>query len=486
MRLTKFVFFFSFIFSQEILAQKAPIHYGLEGQTILTGEKVPFWMRSNQYGSVPLGGASMSLIGRASKDYAIDTTGKRRLFDWGVGFEGRANLGSGSNFIPVEAYGKIRLAMFEMKAGRSKDIMGLCDTLLSSGSFAVSGNALGIPKIQLSIPEFYTLPVLGGWVAIKGNLAHGWLGELPTGVNNVSARTYFHQKSLYGRIGKKGSRSHFVGGFNHQVFWGNEKYIFGNSFTYSNIDTFYLVIQGKNWAGSKVGNHLGTIDAGVDISFKNFTVKIYRQQFYDKGALYYLANAVDGLSGLSISRLPLKNDQFFQWKNILVEVLHTKNQAGYLKSRETPSGREDYYNSYIYSQGWSYQGYSLGTPLLTLKNDVKKEVGDIHTTNTFVNNRVFALHFGLISDIQKYQIELKTSYSLNYGTFESSGMLYRSAFGSISQSTRYFGKQPQLSASLGWSKQLSIPLYWGGLISVDRGNMLENAFGILVKFGIKF
>ena len=65
------------------------------------------------------------------------------IFDWGASFEGRANLGQGSNLILIEGYGKIRLSIFEFRAGRSKEIMGLCDTTLSSGSFSVSGNNLG-------------------------------------------------------------------------------------------------------------------------------------------------------------------------------------------------------------------------------------------------------------------------------------------------------------------------------------------------------
>lgn len=127
---------------------------------------VPFWLRSNQYGSIPLNGTSLSLIGAARKDY--DLTGDK-FFDWGASFEGRANLGQGSNLTLIEGYGKIRLGIFELRAGRSKKITGLCDTTLTSGSWAISGSNLGIPEVELSVREFWTLPFTGELFAFKGN-----------------------------------------------------------------------------------------------------------------------------------------------------------------------------------------------------------------------------------------------------------------------------------------------------------------------------
>src|SRR5690606_16723423 len=125
--------------------------------------------------------------------------------------EGRTNLGKESNLSLIEGYGKMRIAIFQLKAGRTKDVMGLNgDSSLTSGNFAISGNALGIPKIDISIPQYYTLPIWDGLVAIKGNFAHGWAGRYlahtiggSTQGLIVYPKTFFHQKSLYGRIGKE-------------------------------------------------------------------------------------------------------------------------------------------------------------------------------------------------------------------------------------------------------------------------------------------
>ena len=140
-------------------SQERNLYYNIEALGGFTSSgKVPFWLRSNQFGSIPLDNISLSLIGAIRKDYDIS---KKRIFDWGAGVEARGNLGNNSNFTLIEGYGKLKISIFEIRAGRSKEIMGLCDTSLSSGVFAVSGNALGIPKVQISIPKFYSLPILG-------------------------------------------------------------------------------------------------------------------------------------------------------------------------------------------------------------------------------------------------------------------------------------------------------------------------------------
>lgn len=96
--------------------------------------------------------------------------------DWGASVEGRANIGHKSNFTLIEGYGKLRISVFEIRAGHTSEIMGLCDTSLSSGSFSISGNAMRIPKVQVGIPEFYSLPIFGKLFAFKGNYGQSLRG----------------------------------------------------------------------------------------------------------------------------------------------------------------------------------------------------------------------------------------------------------------------------------------------------------------------
>ncbi len=111
-----FLFFFLKVNAQE---RNFSSDLGTSGGYITSGH-VPFWLRSNQFGSLPLDKASLSLIGAMRKEYH---TTKTRIIDWGASVEGRANIGHKSNFTIIEGYAKFRVSVFEIRAGRSREIM---------------------------------------------------------------------------------------------------------------------------------------------------------------------------------------------------------------------------------------------------------------------------------------------------------------------------------------------------------------------------
>lgn len=484
-------------------AQDSLFQYEVEAQTIATSNGVvPFWMRSNHFGSIPTAGVSGSLIARAHKTY--DTTrsdnwyGKEKLIDWGAGLEGRTNLGKESNLSLIEVYAKMRVAIFQLQAGRARDVMGLNgDSSLTSGNFAVSGNALGIPKVEISIPNYYTLPIWDGLLAIKGNFAHGWLGKYKVSTENLTKPdilgnhilfpiTYFHQKSLYGRIGRKDWKLKLYGGFNHQVMWGNEKDVYGNDFGLSNFQTFLYTVVGKAHGNdivltSKIGNQIGSIDVGAEYNFKSSNLLIYRQNFYEVGALSKLANILDGLNGIRLENKSLKsNKKTFQWETVLFEFLYTKNQAGELWSRTTKSGDEDYYNNYYYQDGWSYQDKGLGTPFITTTLTAKKgQISD--PENYFINNRLYAFHIGLSGYLKDWYFTSKLSYSRNFGTYKTSPI--GGSLGEIRFPPQYgiFKTVNQFSGQLEFQKKLNKEMLIGILTAIDKGRLLNNSFGIQLR-----
>ncbi|KIO77546.1 hypothetical protein TH53_08930 [Pedobacter lusitanus] len=497
-----------FITVTEIKAQTfKSIKTEIESQAIGTSNGVvPFWMRSNQFGSVPSSGISGSFLARIHRDYSTipdsgSRTGKKKLIDWGFGFEGRANAGKESSLQLIEAYAKIKAGIFQLKGGRSKDVMGLNgDSTLSSGNFSVSGNALGIPKIELSIPDYYTIPVFDGLFAIKGNFVHGWVGKTrildviagtPPNpalyyIKNTHPVTYFHQKSLYIQLGKQDWKLKLYGGFNHQVYWGNEKEAFGPNFKLSALKSFFYVATGKSYgtAGvptSKIGNQLGSIDIGAAYDFNNFKIMIYRQNFYDVGALSKLANIRDGLNGISIENKHYTHRiQGFAWKKALFELFYSKDQAGYPWSVPTKSGDEDYYNNFYYMEGWSYKGMGLGNPFVTTRDDARK--GQAYRyADYFINNRVIAFHFGLSGSLYDWDFTSKLSYSKNYGTFGTS--IYGGSTGSIRnpQTTNIFTAVDQFSFYLESMKALKKGYSVGFATALDQGKLLYNSYGLLLR-----
>lgn len=474
-----------------IKAQESDIHYTFETSgSYISSDHVPFWLRSNQFGSIPLDKASISFIVSIQKEY--DSKNKK-LFDWGGSIEGRANIGNKSNFTLIEGYGKLRISIFEVRAGRSKEITGLCDTSLSSGAFAVSGNALGIPKVQISIPEFYSIPIFGKLFAFKGSYAHGWVGAIPVNMLDGSVsnlKTFLHQKSFYGRFGKPGWKLKFYGGFNHQAQWGSEAEYYGSNYTLSELECYIYVITGKPYstsaiASSKIGNHLGSIDLGFDYNFNNVKLFAYHQFFYDIGALYHLANLRDGLSGISFTSRQSTNDHTFKWKKILLELFYSKNQAGELWSPETPSGDENYYNNDTYVEGWSYKGIGVGNPLIGTRYAIREELPD-DPNDYFINNRVVALHIGFEGSVQNWDFVLKTSYSFNYGTFGTSEVGH--TLGKVRTLPKYgiFPETKQFSSCFEANKEFKKHLKFGFMGAFDAGGLYYDSFGLLLRMSKSF
>lgn len=479
----------------------AQIIYDLEAQAIgTTNNTVPLWMRSNQFGSIPTSGLSTSFLGKVVKDYK-DGEQKSR-FDWGGGLEGRLNLGKDSKAILIEAYAKLRYGIFQFKGGRYREVMGLNpDTILSSGNFSVAGNALGIPQLEISIPEYEFLPIFNRTVAIKGNFSHGWVGNVPitewVGVNSRSlvdeAATYFHQKSLYVRIGKEGWKLKLLGGFNHQVYWGNERKIYGDRFGLSPLKTFFYIATGKTYGDrnidiptSKIGNQLGSIDLGLEYNLPDVIIKVTRQNFYDVGALSKLANIRDGLNSVLIENKAETKSQKIRWKKALFEFLYTKHQAGEFGSIATKSGDEDYYNNSFYTHGWSYKGQGLGNPLLTPKHFARSNLPS-HPADYFINNRVIAFHSGLEVSVASWDFRVKATYSSNYGTFGTSPEGHST--GEITGAEPIyglFGKLNQFSGYLEGNKLLKTQWRLGFAAALDNGSLLNNSNGLLLKIGKRF
>ena len=440
-RLYKVLFFIasfsnSYAQSNEI---KREIKYTAEAGTILsTNGETPFWLRANQYGIVPNQSPIFTLRGSISSDYkkAITKEDQYKLskFDWGYGLNIVGNVGKENQFLIPEAYVKAKYGAFEIYAGRRKEIVGLVDSTLSSGSYIWSGNALPMPKIQISTPNFVPLPFTKGFLSFKGNYAHGWFENSRTDVKNF----YLHQKSLYFRLGKPDWKFHFYGGFNHQVQWGGEllypdpKNLYavngkiGSSFNdYTNVvigrslgvegDT---TKNGINDATNRSGNHLGTIDFGLELNTSNFSVLLYRQSIFEDGSLAYLSNITDGLNGMSIN-VRKTSDAKIRLQRVVIEYLNTSSQGGIGSSDNTYSrlrGQDNYFNNSVYRNGWSYNQTSLGTAFINNVSSV------FSSSSLFFNNtRVEALYLGLTGLINEdVKTEIRLSSSKNGGIYNSS------------------------------------------------------------------
>ncbi|QKZ11946.1 capsule assembly Wzi family protein [Spirosoma sp. KUDC1026] len=451
----------------------------------------PFWLRSNQYGVVPIQNPTGSFAVGLRSDYrTADSTRSKPLVDWGYGIDAVANAGQANQLLLPEAYVKGRLGAFELYAGRRREIVGLVDTLLTSGAYIWSGNALPIPKIQIGLPQFTPIPFTKGIVSIMGVIAHGWFENS----DRLVKGSYLHQKYFYGRFGKPTWPFRLYAGFNHQVIWaGYSDYLIGSSAAVngrlpSSIKYFPAVFWGSrntqangidvtSFEDNRVGNHLGSIDFAVDVNLGQWNAMLYRQFFYDDGSLFYLLNVQDGLNGVRFKRKKQSNG-LFSLRQVTFEYMFSGSQGGDLFILEDPKrrGRDDYFNHSQFLDGWTYYKRTIGTPFFTTDTEVSNEL-PARGGAGIANNRVSLFHVGL-SAIVANRIDLtgRLSYSINAGTYATPyGTLPRQFSGIITAGipTSLFG-DTQLTASLAVDAGKLLPNSVGGYIGLRKKGLLNS------------
>jgi hypothetical protein len=444
-----------------------------------TTDRTPFWLRTNRFGVVGLQAPTAALRTGLYYDYAPqpEDPKKRRRFDYGAGLEVVTNVlpnGQTKVLLP-ELYAKARFGPFEVYAGRRRDVTGLIDTTLSSGSFSWSGNTLPMPKIQIAIAEYTDFGLTGGILSVKGIYNHGWFEN----TRKTTWNNFLHQKALYGRLGKPTWPVRIHAGFNHQVQWGGRGLYesAGGSFP-SDGWSYWKVITGKSIAGdttrvgnthdagNRIGNHLGSVDVALEVGGPALTVMVYRQMFYDDGSLYYLTNIADGLNGLSFRFGD--SGAGLRLTKVTAEFLYTMSQGGpvFINEQEKYRGKDDYYNHAQFQDGWSYYGQTIGTPFITPAINQRPELQRGRFTN---NNRVQVYHLGFAGAVgPDVRFEGKFSYSQNFGSYNDV----------------FVERADQVSALF----RLSAPLRWlGGVefntaVGIDSGNLYPNATTAYVGF----
>ena len=154
------------------------IKYNVQTGGIIASKKnIPFFLHSNSFGTIPFQSNSAFLAFSLFKQYdsLYTTSSKLKKFGYGYGLNVYTNLSSKSQFLLPEFFIKLRYGGIEIYGGRRKEIQGLVDTTLSSGAYVVSGNALPIPKIQISTPNWLGFGKYKRF-SVNTGLSHGWFG----------------------------------------------------------------------------------------------------------------------------------------------------------------------------------------------------------------------------------------------------------------------------------------------------------------------
>jgi hypothetical protein len=416
MRGTLTLLFLSFANVITASGQDSTFYYSANIQGAFSGSNTPLWLHANQYGAIPTNGSFLNAQIGFYKKY---NTHNPRFFQWSAGVEGIGVLGKKQDLFFTDIYIAGKAGPVELSVGQQKDAIGLGDSLLTSGFFAISNNARPYPKIKLSTPDFVNIIPGNDLFAFKFSYSDGMLGSARViyGNTNRVPEIYMHHKALYVRIGGPSHKVSLFGGFNHQAIWGGEEKIFSGGL--KTAKAYEYVVFGKPWAASRVGNHFGTIDLAAQLNGNKWNLLLYRQSIYEDGSLSNLSSIADGLSGVRLKRVKKANEvkTGLVLNTLLLEYMYTKNQGGDVFDFSTGVfGNDNYYNHYVYAQGWSYKGRSLGNPLIGPQDAYRKEVTRNGTAFT-VNNRVSGIHIGSELGWNETTILIKGTFTNNFGTY---------------------------------------------------------------------
>ncbi|MFT4031989.1 MAG: capsule assembly Wzi family protein [Siphonobacter sp.] len=468
-----------------------------------TTERTAFWLHTNQNGTVPSN--PQALMGYAgiyyeqplspwSKKWVVDgalegmllSNPKKPYSDISEDLPGNASHG-----VVTEGYLRIKYKKWELYGGRKREFYGLVDTVLTSGGLVWSNNTLPIPQIRLGTYDFIKVPYVGDWLRVKGFFSHGWFENSRPFDQNV----YLHTKGLYLKIGKDNAPFKFHTGFTHMVQWGGyapslkddpglfSKYGYFNK----TWEGFWSVVSGKRmdkYLGyplddfisvdvNRVGNHLGTIDVGLEWNSSKFNIFFYRQSTFDDGSLFYLLNINDGLNGIRwLNKNKPKSNLYIQ--RVTLEWLSTVDQGGPVFDINDPKqrGKDNYYNHSQYRDGWTYFGQTIGTGFIPPDHEMKSSVRA--NSILLTDNRVEVAHVGLAGRYKnRISWEIKGSYSKNYGTYNNKEYYGTANNPFANNPLPQFSGIIRIGTKLSWFGGSEI----SGAVALDNGKIYDNTLG---------
>ncbi len=347
-------------------------------------------------------------------------------FRAGMDFIGKPESGQSRVY---EAFIQLRYGPFEATGGRKRYTTGLAYDPLSTGSMGMSTNHAPFPRITAGIPHYIPIPFTFRMMEFKGQFSHAWLES-----DRFTSSPWLHEKFVFVQT-RSDWPVRLRGGITHFAMWSGVHPEFGqtpNSFEdYLRIIFVRSAAPGREtsqnfpqWVENAIGDHQGVIEFGAGWELWGMEWDAYRQFFFEDGSGMRFYNNRDGLGGL---RIRPQKERAGSWaggwiNTILLEHLGTTWQSGPgphdpPKNPDDPfydpdepyfdpdypynfGGRDHFYNHYIFRNGWSYRGRSMGTPLFVQQDRGKFYYPDGGLIwREFVSNRVQAWHLGVKGEL---------------------------------------------------------------------------------------
>lgn len=497
---------FAWMLSNTLSAQDSLRWYAHTHAVASSGELVPLWLHTNQFGTV-------SNFGKGEINLLAGASYKTKLFrniDLIVGMEGYAS----------EQWDKKALSQLfaEVKWGPASLIVGKrnIDFLNDKSQqipFLNFRNIRPFPYFSFGFYDYTNIPLLKGFLQFKASFVQGILNgdRAPIGVD----KPLYHFKSLYAKTGNFPLQL-FIG-MNHGVIFGgtmqNGTKIpvdFYNTYLINGSDKVGAVLPGEDV--NKPGEHMGFVDMGAILDIKKTTLSFtYEKVMTDYSGLvrsddhmlifhfkrkgkYWLSSFnyeygyTKHQSGIGLGDRYYKTisdytaflatnfnysgkriESFDEFTKILYS--NTGNDGKY-------SGRDNYFNNGYYPLGHFYDQHFFGNPLMHSNQQIEKfKEFDGQYFENIGNNRIKSHHFAVTGWItEQLSYSAKATFTNNYGTY---GGFYLSEF---KERPNYFfrngKKQKYFLFNMEYSQKQS-PLRYTASIGIDTGE-LYNSYGLMI------
>ena len=384
------ILFFSAVHAQEWEYTGSVNLHGL----ISTDSLTPFWFHSNKRGRIDEKTNFSGYINAAAR-YTFNS---ETFVEVGGG--GLFQSGFTDKLQPDEYYLTFHNDWFEGVLGRKQRAQRYKGLSATTENMLWSLNARPMPGVRFNT----TRPVMfwrGGWLGFEAGLEE-YLMDDERHITN----TRVHHKNFKLVF----SRNNWeVGvGIQHFVQWAGTSSKFGK--LPGSLNDYLRIFSGMGIGGTAndqvseeeingLGNHLGSYEASVKTSFRNYSIEFVWNHIFEDGSGSRFVNFPDGRYGIFISDL-----QDEKWiYGIMYEFYYTKNQS---KNSLSTDGTDNYFNNNLYRSGWTYGNRVLGVPFIKLK---ESRIG--------IGNNIFVAHHlgisGMAFETMPYKI--MTSYSMNYG-----------------------------------------------------------------------
>ncbi|SDW46341.1 Capsule assembly protein Wzi [Lutibacter oricola] len=456
----KLSYLFSIVISLIVIdsiAQNNSFFYEVELNSGVSSEKtLPFWMTANKFGKIPNSNYALTTA-TFGKSFSNNNSNK---IDFAFKGSITGSIAEENDAIINELYASLKYKKVRLDIGSKNDEIVFEGLSSSNGNFMKSTNSRAIPGYNLSTVDFIELPFAKNWLKFKATYGDFWMND-----ERYVDNTLLHQKSLHFKS-KINNKLDIITGVNHYAQWNGTSLSSGKQ--PSGFKNYIKTVTGSS-GGSEasileqinaLGNHLGSYILQFDYKGTKTNWNFYISHPFEDRSGRELMNYPDNLYGFF---LDLKKEKALI-THALAEITYTKHRSGNAPhyTDETgyhaASGRDEYFNNFVYLSGWSYFKNVIGTPYI-LTND--KEYGTDLSLNRFV-----ALHVGIKGFVKNIGYKMNIDY-INFDNWYDSNenMDYN-------QFSTYFEINPKLD-------KIPFEFYLGS--SIDLGNLSKNNIGGFIK-----